>query len=184
MIQLLNRSDFRNIAVCSNAQGRVAHIGDRNESWNPVWEADSFLYRKFWRNELRFVCHHKIESQINIRPEPRLVAFQLCHCLLEQLAIQIETNCNNVTALSCPQNAACAANLQIAHGNAKTCAQRAVLFYGADSLARGADCHHFAWKKQIRIRLVLGSTDASTQLIQVGETKLICSIDDAGVCIP
>ncbi len=178
------RSDFRNIAVRSDAQGRVADISDGNERWNFVGEADSFLYSKFLRrNKFRFICHHKIESQINIQPEPRLFPFHLRNCLLEQLAVQIGTDRHDVAALSCAQDAAGAANLQVAHGNAKTRAQRAVLFDGADPLARGTDCHHFAREKQIGVCLVLGSADASAQLIQVGETKLICSIDDDGVCI-
>jgi hypothetical protein len=88
-----------------------------------------------------------------------------------------------VAALSRAQNAACAANLQIAHGDAKTRAERAVLFDGADSLARCADCHHLAWKEKIGVCLVLGSTDPSAQLIQVGQTKLIRAIDDDGVCV-
>ena len=81
------------------------------------------------------------------------------------------------------QNAACAANLQIPHGDAKTRPQRAILFDGANALARSADCHHFARQKQIRVCLVLGSADASTQLIQIGEAKLIRAIDDDRVCI-
>src|SRR6266513_927043 len=184
MIQLLMRSDFRNIAVRSDAQSRVADIGDRNERRNFVEEADSFAYSKFWRrNKFRFIGYHKIEPYINIQPEPRLFPFQLRHCLLEQLAVQVETDRPDVAALSCAQDAAGAANLQVAHGNAKTRAQRAVLFDGADPLARGTDCHHFAREKQIGVCLVLGSADASTQLIQIGETKLICPIDDDGVCI-
>src|SRR5438093_1008645 len=112
-----------------------------------------------------------------------LFAFELRHGLLEQLAIQIETNRYDVAALGCAQNAAGAANLQVAHSDAKTRAQRTVLLDGADPLARRADCHHFTRQKEIGISLVLGSTDASTQLIQIGETKLICPIDDDGVCI-
>ena len=111
------------------------------------------------------------------------MSFQLRHCLLEQLTIQIKTDRYNVAALRRAQNAACAANLQIAHGDAKTRAQRAVLFDGADPFARGADCHHFKRKKQIGVCLVLGSTDPSAQLIQIREAKLIRSIDDDRVGI-
>src|SRR6266496_6211408 len=46
-----------------------------------------------------------------------------------------------------------------------------------------SDCHHFKRKKQIGVCLVLGSTDPSAQLIQIGEPKLIRSIDDDGICI-
>ena len=107
----------------------------------------------------------------------------MSHRLLEQLAIQIETNSYDVAALSGAQNAARAANLQVAHGDAKPRAERAVLFDGANPFTRGADCHHFARKKQVGVSLVLGSPNASAQLIQIRKTKLVRAVDDDRVCI-
>jgi len=75
-----------------------------------------------WLCELCFVCHHKIKAHVNIQPEPWFLSFQLRHCLLEQLTIQIETHCHDVAALRGSENAARAANLQIPHGDAKTSA--------------------------------------------------------------
>src|SRR5260370_14969211 len=55
-VHLLMRSDFRNIAIGSYSQGRIADVGDWNESGHFVEEADSFPYSGFWRcNELRFI---------------------------------------------------------------------------------------------------------------------------------
>ena len=101
--------------------------------------------------------------------------------MLEQLAIQIETDRHDVAALCGTENAARTPNLQVAHGDAKTCAQRAVLLDRADPFARGANCHHLTRKKEICIRFVLGPSDASAQLIEIGETKSVCTIDDDGI---
>ena len=53
----------------------------------------------------------------------------------------------------------------------------------ADPFARGADCHHFARQKEVRVGLVLGAPHASAQLIQIRQTKLIRAIDDDRVCV-
>ena len=88
-----------------------------------------------------------------------------------------------MAALSCAQHAARAANLQVAHGNTKTCTERTVLFDCADPFARCAHSHHFARKQQISVCLVLRPADAPAQLIQIGETKLVRPIDDDSVCV-
>src|SRR5437660_5495660 len=104
-VQLLVGRDFCNFAVRADAQGRVADVGDRNKGW------DTLLERRFnkrlgglaafaeataaeetaapcsSRDELRFVCDDKIETQIDIQPKPGLFAFELRHRLLEQLAV-------------------------------------------------------------------------------------------------
>src|SRR4030095_13767093 len=80
-----------------------------------LWRTRSSRY--IWLYELCFVCHHKIKANIHIQPQPWFLSFQLRHCLLEQLAIQIETHCYDVAALRGAENAARAANLQIAHGD-------------------------------------------------------------------
>ena len=47
-----------------------------------------------------------------------------------------------------------------------------------DPLARGADRHHFARQKQIRVRFVFGATDAAAKLIKIGQAETIRAIDD------
>ena len=83
-----------------------------------------------------------------------------------------------MAALCSTENAARTPNLQVAHGDAKTCAQRAVLLDRADPFARGANCHHLTRKKEISVRFVLGPADPPAQLIEIGETKPIRTIDD------
>src|SRR5262249_32197 len=165
---------------------RFADVGNWNESRDFAGQPVIFPYSSRYlrrRNELGFICGDKVQAQINIQPEPRLFTLELSHRLLEQLAIQIKTNRYDVAALSATQNAAAAPNLQVRHGDAKPRAERAVLFDGADPFARGADCHHFARKKQVGVSLVLGSPNASAQLIQIRQTKLIRAIDNDRVCI-
>src|SRR3954470_18080861 len=74
------------------------------------------------RDELCFVCHHKIQAHVDVQPQPWFLSLQLRHCLLEQLTIQIETDRHDVAALRGAENAARATNLKIPHGDAKTSA--------------------------------------------------------------
>src|SRR6266480_4668402 len=140
-----------------------------------------YTYRR--SNKLRFICSDEIKLYVDIEAKPRPFAFDLGHSLFEKLTIQIETDCNDMAALSVAQNASGAATLQVAHGDSKTRAKRAVLFDGADPFARCAHCHHFALKQQVSVRLVVRAPDPPTQLIQVGEAKLVSPIDDDRICI-
>src|SRR5262249_4617407 len=130
--KLLGRCDLRNLTVRSYAHGRVVDERNRNECGNALgqrrfsnpesirgWKTVGLCWR---RDELRFVCHHKIKAHVYIQPQSWLLSFQLRPCLLEQLTIQIETHRHNVAALRGAQNAAGTANLEIAHGDAKTSA--------------------------------------------------------------
>src|SRR5882762_2324187 len=189
---MLERRNFCDVAVCPDAQTRITDVGDWNEGCN-LLKACRFPTRPagletaaLWcrrRHEFRFIGGHEIEVQVDIEPKTRLLALELGYRLLEQLAIQIETDRHDVAALSCAQHAARSANLQVAHGDSKTCTERTVLFDCADPFARCPHCHHLARKQQISVCLVLRPADAPAQLIQVGETKLVRPIDDDGVCI-
>src|SRR5439155_22628953 len=93
------------------------------------------------------------------------------------------TPCHDVSTLSGAENTAGAANLQIAHGNSKPGAERAVLFDGVDSFARGADHHELARQQKVSVRFVLGTPDPPAQLIQIGQAETIRAINDNGVGI-
>ena len=81
------------------------------------------------------------------------------------------------------ENTAGAADLQIAHGHAKTGAERAVLFDGVDSFACGAHHHELARQQKISVGFVLGTSNPPTQLIQIGQAETIRAINDNGVGI-
>src|SRR3954447_1074013 len=128
MVQLLVRGNFCDIAVCPDAQTGIADVGDWNEGWNflkgsrfPTHPGGRQASAPWCRrcDEFRFICGDKIEVQIDIESKTRLLTLDLGNCLLEQLTIQIETDCHDVAALSCAQHAPSAANFQVAHGNTK-----------------------------------------------------------------
>src|SRR6266446_2199796 len=83
-----------------------------------------------------------------------------------------------MAALGGAENAAGAANLEIAHGNAKTGAKRAVLLDRVNPFASGADRHHFARQKQIGVSLVFGATDAAAKLIEIRQAETVSPVDD------
>ena len=72
------------------------------------------------REVFAFVCRDEIEPHLDLEPWPELFAFQLRDRLLQQLAVKIEPDRHDVTALRRAENAAGAANLQVAHRDAKT----------------------------------------------------------------
>src|SRR3954465_383025 len=96
----------------------------------PNGQAGGALY--VWLHELRLICRNKVQSQVNFQSKPRFIALKLRDSLLQQLAIQIEPDRHDMAALCGAENAAGAANFQVAHRNAKACTQRAVLLDGAN----------------------------------------------------
>src|SRR5262245_11612775 len=132
--ELISRGDLRNFSVRSYPHGRIAHVSNRNECGNAFGERlfpNHLRWKaviRCWRcDELCFVCHHKIESYVHIHSQSWFLSFQLRHCLLEQLTVQVETDRHDVAALRGSENATRAANLQVAHGDAKAGSQGTVL---------------------------------------------------------
>src|SRR5205807_9841496 len=148
------------LAISSNPEPGVVDVTRGNKSRNALLWAE---LRKFG-----FVGRHKINSKIDIEPRLKFSAFQLRDRLFEELAIQIETDGHDVAALGSAENAAGAADFEIAHGDAKTGAERAVLLDRVDSFARGANGHPLARQKEISVSFVLGPTDPPAQLIKNG----------------
>src|SRR5262249_22005378 len=128
--------------------------------------------------KLGLVGRDEIDPKIDIEPGLKFPALQLGDCLLEQLAIQIETDRHDMAALSGAENATRAANFQIAHGDPKSGAERAVLFDRVDPFARGANRHHLAREKQIRVSFMLGPADAPAELVKISQPKTIGAVDD------
>src|SRR5205807_9630166 len=75
----------------------------------------------------------------------------------------------------------CTANIEVAHGNPKPGAERAILFNGVDSFAGGADHHELARQQKVSVRFVLGTSDPPPQLIQISQAEAIGAINDDGV---
>src|SRR5439155_2015946 len=110
-IELLVGADLSNLAISFNSQSGVADVAGGNERRNPFFGPEL--------GEFGFVGGDKIEAKIDIEPGLKFSALQFRDRLFEQLAIQIETDGHNVTALGGAENAPRTANLEIAHGDAK-----------------------------------------------------------------
>ena len=132
-------------------------------------------------DEFGFVRRDKIEPHLHLEPRLGFFAFQLRDGLLQELAVEIEADRHDVAALGRAEDAAGAANFEIAHGDAKARAERAVLLDRVDPLARCAHGHHLAREQQIGVGLVLGAADAAAELIEIGQAEAIGAIDDDGV---
>ena len=98
--------------------------------------------------------------------------------LFEQLAVEFETNRGDVAALLRPQHVTGPSNLQVAHRDLKSAAQRRVLFYGADALARLGQHSGMARNQKIGIRLMFVAPDPSAKLIEIAQPEPIRPIDD------
>ena len=67
-----------------------------------------------------FVRGDEIEPHLDLEPRPELLAFQLRDRLFQKLAVKIEPDRDDVPALRSAEDAARAANLQVAHRDPKT----------------------------------------------------------------
>src|SRR5438067_5734942 len=172
-IQLFRSGDFRDPPISLNAQAGIVDVvvGEKGGDAGVAV------------NKLGFVSGDEIEPQLYFEAPARFLSFNLGDGLLEQLAIEIETYRHNVPTLGGAENTAGAADLQIAHGHAKTGAERAVLFDGVDSFACGAHHHELARQQKISVGFVLGTSNPPTQLIQIGQAETIRPINDNGVGI-
>ncbi len=77
--------------------------------------------------------------------------FQRRDALLEQLAVKLEADGGDVAALFRASRFPAPRNLEIAHGDLETAAERGVLLHGADALAHIDEQACVAWQQQIRV---------------------------------
>ena len=71
------------------------------------------------RDKFAFVGGDKIEPHLHLEARPDLFALQLRDRLLEELAIEIEADRHDVAALRGAEDAAGAADFEVAHRDAK-----------------------------------------------------------------
>ena len=86
-----------------------------------------------------------------------------------------------MTTLGSAEDVSCAPNFEVAHGDFKASAEGAVLFDGVDAFAGFSTAEHIAWEEEISVGFVLGTTDPTPELVEVGEAKAIGAVDDDGV---
>ena len=110
-----------------------------------------------------------------------LLALQLFHRLAEKLAIEVESDGGHVTGLFGAEEGAGAANLEVAHRDAKAAAEGGVLTDGVEALAGVATGDGIAREEKEGVGLPVGTSHAASELIEVGEAEAIGAVDENGV---
>ena len=105
------RRHSREISVSLDAQSGIGDVTCRNE------RGHARLRSRL--DEFGFVRRDKIEPQLHLDARPGFLALQLRDGLFQQLTIQIEPDRHDMATLGRAENAARAANLEIAHRDAK-----------------------------------------------------------------
>ena len=103
--------------------------------------------------------------------------------LTKHPAVEVEADGGDLTALGCPEQVARTPDLQIAHGNPKTCAELRVLTDRLHPATSLPNHHHVAWKHQIGIGLLTTTADTPPELVEIGESEAVGAVDDDRVGI-
>src|SRR5271165_3602692 len=130
---------------------------------------------------LGLIGTNEVEMHHHVSSRTRTASLQFFHRLLQYLAIQIKSDVDDMPALSSAENVSGSSDLQISHSNFESRSKSGMLFNGVDSPSSRANCHHVSRKQKVCVGLVLGSPNSTSQLIQIGQTEPVCSVDDNGV---
>ena len=166
------RHDLPKLAIRGDAETRVLHEIARQESGRGAGQG---LHHE------RLRLHQEISAQADINRTRDTAALHAVDALLEHLAIHVESDSGDVTALLGAEEIARAADLQIAQGDFESAAETGVLLDRIHPFARIARCHGIPGKQQIGVGLRAAAADATPELIEVRETETIRAIDDDGV---
>lgn len=100
---------------------------------------------------------------------------------LEHLAIQVKADGGDVTGLLGAEEVAGAADFEVAHGDFEAGAECRVLFDGVDAFAGVAAGHEVARDHEVGVGAFAAATNATAQLVEVGEAEAVGAVDDNGV---
>jgi hypothetical protein len=95
------------VAIRLNAENRIGDVTGGDERGDACFRAGF--------HKLGFIRRDKVEPQLHFEAGPGPLALQLRDGLLKKLAIKIEPNRHDVSALGGAENAAGAADLEVAH---------------------------------------------------------------------
>ena len=113
----------------------------------------------------------------------RLFAALFEYGLLQQLEVHIITNVDHVARLLSPEQTACAADLQVAHGDAEAGVELRKLADGAQALFGNLAQLAPTPERQVRACAPVRAAHAPAQLMQLGKTHAVGVFDDEGVHI-
>src|SRR5204862_6160670 len=111
-VPLFASRDFRKMPVGLNAERGVDNV--------ICWNECRHVRLGPQLDELRLVRRDKIKPHLHIQTRPRFFPLQLGDRLLEELAVEIKPYGHDVATLGSAENAAGAADFQIAHRDAET----------------------------------------------------------------
>src|ERR1017187_7340144 len=137
-----------------------------------------FPYTTLFRSTHHFSRLQKIQRHADFDARFYFLAFQRADALLEQLAVEFKPDGGDVAALFRTEKISRAANLQIAHGNFESAAERGVLLHRADAFAHVGEQARMARQEQIRISLMLVAPNAAAQLVKLAQTKTVGAVND------
>src|ERR1019366_7255517 len=126
---------------------------------------------------------HKIELYARADRRRGLFAAQPCHRLAEQLAIKLEADADNVTALLGSEKIPGAAQFEIAHRDPETGTKLAVLAHRRQALAGYFQQARVAVEEKVGIGLVLETPYSPAELVELRKTKAVCALDEDGVAV-
>ena len=106
-MQLLGGRDLGQIAVGLDAERGVADVGCGDKGGHQFFRSGG--------EKFAFVGRDKIEPRFHFEPRPQFFTFQLRDGLLQKLTVKIEPNGDDVAALGGAEDAARAANFEVAH---------------------------------------------------------------------
>ena len=125
----------------------------------------------------RQVNRHRRRLRLRQR---RAIAYraQCAHFARQESRIQVQADTRHLAALARPQDIACAAQFQVAHGDHITRPDPGRLAQRLQALARFGRHGRAAVIQEIAIRLSGGAPHPPAQLIQVGQTEVIGAVND------
>lgn len=110
-------------------------------------------------------------------------AFETGDGLFEELAVEFETDSGDMAALLGAEEVARAAEFEVAHGDAEARAELVVLFKGVEAFVGLVDEGGVAVKEEVGVGLAFEASDASADLVELGEAEAVGAFDDEGVAV-
>ncbi|OQA24241.1 MAG: hypothetical protein BWY59_02298 [Verrucomicrobia bacterium ADurb.Bin345] len=123
----------------------------------------------------------EIQPELHLGDRREGFVLQVGDGALEELAVKIETDGGDVTALFRAQHVARAADLQVPQRQFEAGAEAGVALDRADPLSRVVEKVPVPRQQQVGVGLVFVAADAAAKLVQVRHAEAVRAIDEDGV---
>ena len=122
-----------------------------------------------------------VETECRIRFFFDKLPLQPLHGLLDHLHIEIQSDGRDVSRLLFAEQIARSADLEIGRRNPESRTQLGELLDGCQAFLRIVRQPPFIGHEKIGLGLIAAASNTTAQLIQLGQTERVGSIDDDGV---